>query len=362
MSTLTPLPPQPAGVPWPTRRWPPAKKAPPLVAELIEAAFDPAGTMARTYAVVVVQGGRLLVERYGGQLPHLDRPAEPVTPDTALLSWSMAKSFLHALVGVLVGQGRLDPAAPPPGVPWRVPGGSGPAPASDPRRAITVQQMLEMRDGLDFNEDYVDDQVSDTIAMLFGPGRQDVAGYAASRPRRDPPGKRFSYSSGTSNLLAAALKTVVGPGEAATAFAREHLFGPIGMTSARLGFDDTGTWVASSYLYATARDYARFGLLYLRDGAWEGRRLLPEGWVDHGRWQRSVDPVDGPYGAHWWVVDDGRGTFWASGYHGQCILVCPGLDVVVVRLGDTPEEGYPSLVAWRQAVLDALEQADPAGS
>ena len=101
------------------------------------------------------------------------------------------------------------------------------------------------------------------------------------------------------------------------------------MTSATATFDDAGTWVAASYAYATARDYARFGLWYLRDGVWDGRRLLPEGWVDHGRRPRSVDPDDGDYyGSHWWTRNDPQGTFWAAGHEGQYVDICPRLDLV----------------------------------
>ena len=110
---------------------------------------------------------------------------------------------------------------------------------------------------------------------------------------------------------------------------------------------------------ATAQDWARFGLLHLRDGVWEGERLLPEGWVDHGRRVRSIDETDGSlYGAHWWIdqLDTARGTFRASGYEGQMVAICPPLDAVVVRLGHTPEpQPIPAhLPPWRKRVLDTL--------
>ncbi len=105
-------------------------------------------------------------------------------------------------------------------------------------------------------------------------------------------------------------------------------------------------------MYATARDFARFGLLYLRDGMWNGRRLLPEGWVDHARRQRSVDEEGNGYGAHWWVIGDDQGSFRASGYEGQAILICPGLDLIAVRLGRSTAEQYPALKEWRAAVVD----------
>jgi CubicO group peptidase (beta-lactamase class C family) len=267
-----------------------------------------------------------------------------VTAETRLLSWSMAKSMLHAVVGLLVAEGRLDLNAPADVPEWADP--------ADPRHAITLRQLLAMRDGLDFVEDYVDERASDVIRMLFGEGKDDMAHFAADRPLAAAPGERFNYSSGTSNIISGAVARVVGAGAAYVDFLQQRLFGPIGMTSALPELDTAGTWVASSYLRATARDFARFGLLYLRDGTWDGRRILPEGWVDYARTMVSDDPEDGPYGAHWWgVAGDTLGTFRCSGYDGQSITVCPALDLVVVRLGKTPAERRPHLVSWRADVV-----------
>jgi CubicO group peptidase (beta-lactamase class C family) len=220
-----------------------------------------------------------------------------------------------------------------------------------------------MRDGLDFAEEYVDRGVSDVMEMLWGRGSQDVADYAADHPLAAAPGSLFHYSSGTTNIVSGVVARLLGPGEPYRRFLDERLFGPTGMSSAVPDFDAAGTWVASSTVYATARDFARFGLLYLRDGMWDGQRLLPQGWVDHGRRPRSVDPEDGMiHGAHWWVVDDAYGTFWASGYDGQSITLCPALDLVVVRLGDTPTEQGDDLKRWRAAVVDAFAGQDAPAS
>ncbi len=215
-----------------------------------------------------------------------------------------------------------------------------------------------MRDGLDFVEDYVDDRISDVMQMLFGDGQADMAHFAADRPLTAPPGERFNYSSGTSNIISGVVARTVGPGESYARFLHSRLFGPLGMTSADPEFDEAGTWVASSYLRASARDYARFGLLYLRDGMWDGVRLLPAGWVDYGRTMVSIDdPEDpSPYGAHWLGVRGETldtlnpwGTFRASGYEGQTITICPALDLMVVRLGKTAARarGLPRPVAGR---------------
>jgi CubicO group peptidase (beta-lactamase class C family) len=353
VSGLLPLPPQPPGVPWPTEQWPEGELPPAVdLRPLLDEAFDDASPLATTHAVVVVHNGRIVVERYGGGLEHFDRPPTPVTADTPLLSWSMAKSVLHAAVGLLVGAGRLDLDAPAPVPEWADP--------ADPRHAITLRQLLAMRDGLDFVEDYVDDRVSDTIHMLFGDHQSDMAHFAADRPLAAPPGTRFNYSSGTSNIISGVVARTVGPGEDYARFLHGRLFSSLGMASADPELDEAGTWVASSYLRATARDWARFGLFYLRDGVWDGARLLPAGWVDDGRTMVSIDEDDGePFGAHWWGLagDNPLGTFRASGYEGQSISICPALDLVVVRLGKTPLERKLNLVPWRIAMVEAFTAA-----
>jgi CubicO group peptidase (beta-lactamase class C family) len=345
---LVPLPAQPAGVPWPTHEWPVGPvPAGVELGPLMDAAFDPAGPLAETYAVVVVHRGRLVYERYDGRLPRLEGPGRQVTAGTPLLSWSMAKSMLHAVVGVLVGDGRLEVDGPAAVPLWQVP--------DDPRGCISLQQLLEMRDGLAFVEDYEDADRSDVIAMLFGAGQPDMAAFAADRDLAAEPGRRFNYSSGTSNIVSGIVARTVGPGQGYRTFLDERLFGPIGMSSAQVTLDGAGTWVASSYVHATARDYAKFGLLYLRDGMWDGTRLLPEGWVDHGRRARSDDP-DGEdfHGRHWWTGADPTGRFWAAGHDGQYVDIAPALDLVIVRMGRTPADRVPELRSWRAALAAAF--------
>jgi len=341
-----PLPSQPDGVPWPTGTWP-TGDAPAALAPLLDEAFDPDAGLGTTYAVAAVHRGRLVAERYGGALPSFVHDPEPVRPGTGLLSWSMAKSMLHAVVGMAAADGLVDLDAPAAVPAWHRP--------DDPRGTITLQDLLAMRDGLDFAEEYTVQKGSDVVEMLFGDGKQDMAAFAADRPLAAPPGTRFNYSSGTSNIVSGIVARAVGPGDPYRRHLQRRLFDPLGMTSAVPGFDPAGTWLASSYVHATARDYARFGLLYLRDGVWEGRRLLPGGWVDHGRRPRSVDEESGnAYGAHWWVTDDPAGTFWASGYEGQSITVSPANDLVVVRLGRTVDPEKPVLVDWRARAVAAF--------
>lgn len=323
---MIPLLPQPPDVPWPTERWPEAAPGGDVDAAHLERALDavfrapaPEAT-GETHALLVVHRGAIVAERYDAER---DR-------DTTLISWSMAKSVTHALVGILAGEGRLDPAAPAAIPAWQ---GEG-----DPRRAITLEHLLRMVDGLGFVEDYVDEGASNVIDMLFGRGKDDVAGYAAALDLAHAPGTFWSYSSGTSNLVARiAGDAVGGGGEGMRSFMHRELFDRLGMRTATPRFDTAGTFIGSSFVFATARDFARFGLLYLRDGVWEGERVLPAGWVDHARTPTPASA--GQYGAHWWLAQDGSGRFGANGYRGQYTLVDPARDLVLVRLGgSTPEQ------------------------
>jgi CubicO group peptidase (beta-lactamase class C family) len=306
--------------------------------------------LAITNAVVVVQGGRLLVERYGGVQEFFDRPAEAIESTSQLLSWSMAKSVLHMIIGTLVDQGRLDPNEPAPLLEW-----SGP---DDPRRLIRLADLLAMRDGLAFVENYEIGQVSHVIEMLFGEGKEDMAAYTARLPLAHDPDTFFNYSSGTSNVLSRIVADQVGRGEHYLAYLRDKLFEPIGMTSATPTFDPTGVFVASSYLHAQALDFAKFGLLYLRGGQWEGRQLVSRQWCSTAQTPHSLDPESGLfYSWQWWVTGDRYGTYLASGYEGQMINVIPELDAVIVRFGHSPEEGFPARYAWRDRVLEVLARS-----
>ncbi len=225
-------------------------------------------------ALVVVQGGRVVLERYGVRPGNLFQPEpEEVTAATPLISWSVAKSMVHAAIGILVGDGRLDPGDPAPVPEWQ----------GTEKEAITWLDLLEMRSGLEFVEDYVDGERSHCLDMLFGAGSDDHAAYAAALPLLHPPGTVWNYSSGTTNILCRLIGDLVSDGatdpaerEAATrAFLDQRLFGPVGMPDAEPRFDAAGQWVGSSYVHAPARQFARFGELYLRDGMAGEARILP---------------------------------------------------------------------------------------
>ena len=273
-----------------------------------------------TLAVVVQHRGEIVAEAY----------ADGVTVESTLVSWSMAKSITHALVGMAQMDGLLDIQAPTGIALWR----------DDDRRLITLQHLLEMRSGLAWIEDYVEGNKSDVIEMLFGGGKEDHAKHAMTQPLACMPGSEWYYSSGTTNIVARLLGDALGDKNGSKdktqAFIQKRLFDSIGMKSAIAQFDAAGTFVGSSYVYATARDFARFGELYLRDGLWEGKRILPSGWVDHARAQTVIDDETGQgYGAHWWTQPGEPGSLIASGYAGQQIFVLPERDLVIVRLGKT---------------------------
>lgn len=323
-----PLPAQPADVRFPTEEWSGGSFASNVdssrLMALLDKAFakDPPEDLGETHAFLAIQNGRIVSERYW----------QEAGPKDTWPSWSVAKSITHALVGILVKDGLIDIHAPADVPEWQA--------DNDPRRAITLDQLLRMSSGLQFAEDYVDAGVSHVIEMLFGAGNQDVAAYAAGFPLAHAPDAMWSYSSGTTNIVARCAARALGKsGADFEAFMRERLFDTLGMKSPMPKFDPADTFIGSSFCYCTARDFARFGLLYLRDGVWDGQRILPEGWVDYARTPTPVpeDEVRG-YGAHWWLDMFGPDTFSANGYQGQFIILAPKNDLIVVRHGNSDEE------------------------
>lgn len=347
---LLPLRPHPADVTWPTEAWSHGKLDPRVDQAALDQLLDHAFSLPepedldRTHAVVVVQGGQIVAERY----------AHDVEPDDTFLSWSMAKSITSALIAVLVREGKLDIASPIPIEEW---------PAGDPRRNITIDQMLRMVDGLRFREAedlgdggvrYYPADESDVIPMLFGEGKVDVAGFAATLPYLTEPETRWNYNSGASNLLSRLVGQTVGGGEAGMrAFMERELFARLGMKTADPRFDEAGTFVGSSHFFASARDYARFGYLYLRDGMWDGERILPEGWVDYSRTPSPQAP-SGTYGAHFWVIPGSLGIFECHGAAGQRITICPKLDLVAVRVGKTEPHKVGGVIRFCKSLVDAF--------
>lgn len=279
----------------------------------------------RTRAVIVINDGRIVAERY----------ADGITKDTRLLGWSMSKSVTSALIGILVRQGKIDIYRPAPIPEWKSPG--------DPRAGITTDQLLRMSSGLVFVEEYEEDPDSDAGFMLFTV--RDMASYAAKKKAEAPPDKKFNYSSGTTMLLSRIIReTVGGSYNDYLAFPLVELFEKIGMRSALIEPDPSGTMVGAGFTYATARDWARFGLLYMNDGVWNGERILPEGWV---KYSTTPTPTNHQYGAQFWLnagetekdrllPDCPPDTYMAWGHEGQLTTIVPSRNIVIVRLGQTP--------------------------
>ena len=341
---MIPLPEQPVGVGWPTLAWstgPMLSGDSDRLDDVLDRAFhvNPNPELALSLAFVAIQGGRIVAERYG----------TTAGAHTRLISWSTAKSVTQAALGIAVRDGLVDLDELPVAPEWADP--------EDPRHAITLGDLLAMRSGLEFNEDYVDAEGSHCLEMLFGSGAEDMAAYAAAQRLAHEPDTVWNYSSGTTNIISRRI------GQALTdrpggidAFLQDELFDPLGMSSAQTKLDPAGTWTGSSYLYATARDFAKFGYLYLRNGWWEGRQLISEDWVRRARTERSLEPEDPflGYSEQWWTWHDEHETFAAQGYEGQLIAVVPDLDLVLVRLGKTPVAHRPALFAFYRDVIDAF--------
>ena len=297
---------------------------------------DPS-TPKRSRAVVVVQDGWVVAERY----------ANGIAPEMPLIGWSMSKSITHAVIGLAVKQGLLELERPATVPEWSDP--------DDPRRAITLDQLLRMNSGLAF-EEATTALNSDLVLMLTQ--EADMGKFAASQPLMKKPGKKWRYSSGTTNILSRILRHAIDDDQRYWTFPYQELFGPLGMTTAFFERDNSGTFVGSSLVWASARDWARFGQLYLDDGRWNGSQLLPNNWVSHAR--KPSRGARGGYGAHWWLSkrksrpDFPQDSFSAEGYQGQLLLVAPSQRAVIVRLGQTPRKPGFDRNAFGADVLSAL--------
>lgn len=313
--TLAPAPP-PRAAPWPDGDAP-ATTVPSLQALVEDDHLAGPGMRA----VVMVRNGRIVAERYG----------EGFDARAPLAGWSMTKTVTAALVGTLVRQGRVSLAQRALFRAWR----------DDERAAITLADLMAMSSGLRFDEGYGD--VSDVTRMLYL--EPDMAGYVARLPAEAAPGTRYSYSSGSSVLLSRAWQEAVRDPARSLQYPREALFAPLGMHTALMEADARGTLVGSSYMMASARDWARFAQFLLDDGTWRGQRLLPDGFValmrspapaSAGVYSRAQTWLRGPGGAAAAGYALPADTFWMLGHDGQSIALVPSLRLAIVRLGITP--------------------------
>ena len=286
------------------------------------------------FAFIVLHKGAVVAERY-------DRG---IWPGTRLLSWSMAKSFTNALTGIMAGDGMVDIHAPLDIPEWQ----------QDGRKDITLNDLLQMQSGLEWNEDY--GNRSDVNLMLHR--ETDMGAFALSKPLRYTPGTHWYYSSGTTNIVMRWLRSRFPSDEAFLTYLHDRLFKPLGIRNPYFEPDMSGTPVGSSYLYATARDYARFGQMYLDDGCVAGERILPEGWVDY-----TVTPASdskGGYGAFFWlnrdksIADAPEDMFSCFGHDGQRIFIIPSKELVAVVLGYSHLPDH--MIAFDRLLQDILAQ------
>ncbi len=281
----------------------------------VEKAFDDSKREKKrnTRAVVVVYNNQIIAEKYSNGF-HKDMP---------LIGWSMSKSITNALAGILVKQGKLDINKAVDIKEWQ----------NDSRKEITLNNLLQMSSGLEWNEGY--GSLTDVVKMLYKSG--DFYQYTIDKPKQVKPDSIWYYSSGTTNIVTGIIRKTIANNKEYIEFPKKALFDKIGMQSAIFEPDASGNYVGSSYVYATPRDWARFGLLYLNNGNWNGEQILPEWWVEYTKTPNLKS--NGLYGAFFWlnkskvlrdVPDD---TYACYGFQEQRVFIIPSKKLVIVRMG-----------------------------
>lgn len=288
-----------------------------------------------TRSVVVLKDGQIIAEQY----------AEGYNKDTKQIGWSMTKSIFSALIGIGIEQDYITNVDEKSLFPeWK----------EDERKDITLKQLLQMNTGLEWTEDYGD--ISEATVMLYD--RDDMVKYAKNTGVEGEKGKHFEYSSGTSNLLSGLLRQRFGDYDSYFKFPYEQLFSKIGAPSFIIETDPKGNYVASSYAWANARDWAKFGQLYANDGIWNEQRILPEGWTKFTA--EVAEGSEGGYGAQFWLPtnedypNSPKDMYFADGFQGQRIFIIPSESVVIVRLGLTRFE-QPDYDVLVSEVLSSIE-------
>jgi len=269
----------------------------------------------RTRGVVVLYKNKLVAERYG----------DGIDQSTPLLGWSMNKSIINAMVGIMKRQNRLDLTDTALFDEWKM----------DERKHISLDNLMHMSSGLDWDEGY--GGISDVTRMLYKTG--DASGYAIDKKFSVRPDSIWIYSSGTTNIISEYLRNKINDDKEYHNFPYIELFKKIGAASFYFEADADGTFVGSSFGYATTRDWAKFGLLYLNDGVANGERILPEGWSQYSA--ASAKASKDQYGAQFWLNPDSTiGEFSCIGHHGQMVTIIPSKNLVIVRLGLSIEKRF----------------------
>jgi len=296
--------------------------------------------LQRTRAVVIVYRGKIVAERY----------AHGYNKNTALVGWSMTKSVVNAMVGILVQMNLLQIEDDHLFEEWSAEG--------DPRSKITLDQLLTQTSGLKWDEVYTGS--SDVTEMLFN--SPNPISIPLSKPLEFPPDSRWKYSSGTSNIISELVRRKVGgDNRQYWNFPHNFLFNKLGMRSAIIEPGPDGTFIGSSFMYASARDWARFGLLYLNDGVWNGDRILPPGWVDYTQQPAPKAPRQ-KYAAHFWRTkgedtsgpDMPKDAYHMAGFEGQKVVIIPSFQLVIVRLGFSQPESNWDFTGFVEGVVGAF--------
>lgn len=300
-------------------------------------AFDIQGGKAkRTRAVVVVYKDKLLAEKYDTGF----------TKESKILGWSMTKSVTSAVFGVLAKQGRIAIYKPAPIAEWQ----------KDERKNITINDLLHMNSGLEWEEDY--STICDATKMLFQ--AEDMGKVQMDKPAQFKPNTHWNYSSGTTNLLSRILRSQFKTHQEYVDFWYSAVIDKIGMNSMIVEQDMKGNFVGSSYGWASARDWSKFGLLYLHKGNWNGEQILDASWVKYSA--TPTNTSNGNYGAQFWLNAGGkfpdvpRDMFYCSGYQGQMVAIIPSLDMVIVRMGVKEEEPGFDFNGFLKSVIASVKQ------
>ena len=290
-------------------------------------AFDAKGQIKkRTRSLLVIYKDKIIAEKYD---TGFDK-------NSKILGWSMTKSITSAMFGILEKQRKFDIDDPAPIPEWK----------NDNRKSITTSDLLHMNSGLQWEEKY--DRICDATEMLFQ--AEDMTRSQLEKPAAFKPNTRWNYSSGTTNLLSGILRKQFKTHQEYLDFWYSALIDKIGMNSMVIETDMSGNYVGSSYGWATTRDWAKFGLLYLHNGNWNGEQIFNEGWAKYTA--TPTNTSDGRYGAHFWLNAGGtfqdvpKDMYFCSGYQGQMILIIPSLDLVVVRMGlkESPEFNFNEIM------------------
>ena len=305
----------------------------------VEAAFD-RPEIQKTRSVLVVYKDRILTEQYSGG----------IFKETPVLGWSMTKSVLATLFGILEYQKKLDVSTYAPFDKHKIGNGKD----SLSKKAISLNHLLRMQSGLSWDEDY--SQISDVTRMLFL--LPDMTKIQADKAIIAAPGEIWNYSSGTSNFLSGVLRRELVVYQEYLDFPYRELIDKIGMYSMLIETDMSGNYVGSAYAWATTRDWAKFGLLYLHRGDWNGTRIFDEQWVDYV--SEPTYKSDGTYGAHFWLNANGKypgvpkDLFSANGYQGQYVFIIPSKDLVIVRTGLAEAPDF-ELNNFLKGIVEAIE-------